>query len=312
MDTSYYETLQPFIVLEKMLFRNSNKNAAADTIVEAQRLNCQVLVIDIVFVEILRSQTQGKDWKDQFEKDFRDWTRHPELLSISQGLGELLRLERDTGTPALSSLVDVEMTHVVRDMVRDLAVSGKDGLAKYDGRVAAHLAKLTAPGAMLDPADNLARLHTMVDYWHAGKAWHNQGEIRKMVQHEVQDESATEYYGLALAATSDLVLGGLELALTNPKNNYQPAVAKVLMSAPSFTLFRLVALEALALYYYAHGRKRTQLTDADRELNQTLDMAYLAYGLACLQFRTAENLGRRLDAGLRRALAHRWPTFDES
>ena len=312
MAVPYYETLQPFLVLDKMLFRNSNKNAAANTIVEAQRLNCQVLVIDTVFVEILRAHGQGKEWKDQFEKDFRDWTRHPDLLCISQGLGELLRLERDTGKPALSSLVDAEMTQVVRDMIRDLAVAGKARLTKYDARVAAHLAKLTAPGAMLDPDDNLARLHTRVDYWHAGKAWHNQGEIRKMIQDEVHDESATEYHGLGLAATSDLVLGGLELALTNPKNNYPPAVAKILMSAPSFTLFRFVALEALALYYYAQGRKSPQLTDAGRELNQTLDMAYLAYGLACQQLRTAENLGRRLDAGLRRALAHRWPPFDTS
>lgn len=312
MVTSYYDTLQPFLVLDKMLFRNSNRNAAADTIAEAQRQDCQVLVIDVVFIEILRSQTQGKAWKDQFEKDFRDWTQHAELLSISQGLGELLRLERDTGTPALSSLVDAEMTQVVRAMVRDLAVSGKAGLAKYDGRMTAHLAELTGPGAMLDPADNLAKLHTMVDYWHAGKAWHNQGEIKAMIQAEVQDKSATAYYGLALAATSDVVLGGLELALTDPKNNYTPAVAKTLMSAPSFTLFRLIALEALALHHYAHGRKSAQLTNADHELNQTLDMAYLAYGLACRQLRTAEKLGRRLDAGLRCALAHRWPLFDKS
>jgi hypothetical protein len=304
---SYAASLQPFLLLDKNQFRNSNGKAAANAIVEAKAQNCQVLVIDTVFVEVVRSQTQGKDWKDQFEKDFRDWTQQPELLSVSQGLGELLRLERDSGTPALSSLVDDEMTRFLRDAVKELAISGKAGLAKYDTRVAAALARLTAPGAMLDPARNLAELHTMVDFWHEKKMWLDQDAIKKMIQAEAQDKSASDYCGIALAATSDGVLSGLEDALAGQKIGYPRDVAHRLMSAPSFTLFVWTAREALALYYYALGRKSAQLTDADEQLNQTLDTVYLGYGLACRQLITAEKVVQRLDGGFRRALGFRWP-----
>ena len=301
---SYAAACQPFIVLDKNQFRGTN---AADAIAEARRQNCQVLVIDTVFTEILRSHAQGKDWKDQFEKDFRDWISDADLLSVSQGLGELLRQERDAGAPALDMLVNAEMTVFVRDAVNELATSGIVGLAKYDTRVANLLAKLTAPGAMLDPADNLRHLRIMVDYWHAGKAWKNQASVKEMLQDEVRDKATAEYVGIALAATSDIVFGGTELALTTlPDGPYDPASAKRLMSSPSFTLLVWTAREALALYYYALGRKGGQITNADRELNQTLDTIYLAYGLACRQLRTAETVVRRLDAGLRKALSRRW------
>jgi len=303
---SYPASLQPFIVLDKNQFRGAN---AAAAIAEAQRSNCQVLVIDTVFVEIVGSGTQGKDWKDQFEKDFRDWTKHPELLAVSQGLGELLRLERDSGVPAMSSLVDAEMTNLVRNMVRDLEVSGIAGLTKYDARVAAQLAKLTTPGAMLDPVKNLAELHAMVDHWFDKGLWcaKDKEATKAQMGKEVRDKSIAAYDTVALAATSDGVLGGLEDALLLTNKGYTKEVAKHLMTTPSFTLFRFAALEALALYYYALGRKSAQITDTDVQLNQTLDTTYLGYGLACQQLRTAENLVRRLDAGLRRALSVHFP-----
>lgn len=304
---SYSASLQPFLVLDKMQFRNSNGNAAADAVAEAKRQHCQVLVIDTVFTEILRSQAHGKDWKDQFEKDFRDWAGDADLLSVSRGLGELLRHERDSGSPALDALVDAEMTEFVRDAVTGLAASGTAGLERYDARAAALLAKLTQPGAMLDPAENLRHLHAMVDFWHQGRAWKNQAEIREMLQDEVRDKTAAAYAGIALAATSDLVFGGLRDALLRADARYTPDGAGRLMSGPSFTLFVWAAREALALYYYALGRKSGQIVDPDRQLNQTLDTAYLGYGLACRQLRTAESLLRRLDGGLRRALSRRWP-----
>lgn len=303
---SYPSSLQSFIVLDKNQFRGTN---AANAIAVARDQNCQVLVIDTVFVEIVGSGTQGKDWKDQFEKDFRDWTNDAELISISQGLGELLCLERDSGAPALSSLVDPEMTGVVRDMIRDLAASGTAGLAKYDARVAAQLAKLTASGAMLDPVKNLAELHSMVDHWFDKGLWFSKDKEadKARMGKEVRDKSITAYDTVALAATSDGVLGGLIEALMSPKIGFPQLTAKRLMASPSFTLFRFAALEALALYYYASGRQIVQITDADFQLNQVLDTTYIGYGLACREFRTAENLVRRLDAGLRHALTSRWP-----
>jgi hypothetical protein len=235
--------------------------------------------------------------------------RPGELLAVSQGLGELLRLERDSGVPAMSSLVDAEMTNLVRNMVRDLEVSGIAGLTKYDARVAAQLAKLTTPGAMLDPVKNLAELHAMVDHWFDKGLWcaKDKEATKAQMGKEVRDKSIAAYDTVALAATSDGVLGGLEDALLLTNKGYTKEVAKHLMTTPSFTLFRFAALEALALYYYALGRKSAQITDTDVQLNQTLDTTYLGYGLACQQLRTAENLVRRLDAGLRRALSVHFP-----
>ena len=80
------------------------------------------------------------------------------------------------------------------------------------------------------------------------------------------------------------------------------------MSGPSFTSFVWAAREAMSLYYYALGRKAADIKDADRELNQTLDTTYIGFGLACWQLRTAENIVRCLEAGLRRALVYRWPS----
>lgn len=304
---SYPRSQQPFLVLDKNQFRNSNGNAAASAIAEARRQNCQALVTDTVLVEILNAHARGKDWKDQFEKDFRDWTNDADLLSVSRGLGELHRLERDAGEPALDALVDAEMTDFLRQAVRDLAASGTAGLAKHDGHAAAELAKLTAPGAQLDPAENLKHLRAMVDFWNKGNAWKNQADIKRMLRDEAVDKSTADYYGIALAATSDFVLRGLAEALMLTKKGYTREAADRLMSEPSFTLFVWTAREALALYHYARGRTGENFTKADAELNQTLDTVYLGYGLACRQLRTGETLARRLDGGMRRALAHRWP-----
>lgn len=304
---SYLGSLQPFIVLDKNQFPNSNGNAAVDAIAEARRVGCGVLVTDEVFVELLNAQATGKDWKDQFEKDFRDWANDADLLSVGQGLGELLRLERDTAKPAIHALVDPDTTDLLRQAVKDLATSGAAKLTKYDGRVASQLGKLQSPGARLDPAENLKHLRAMVDFWHKGTAWKNQADVRRMLQSEVVDKTAVEYSGVALAATSDFVLSGLTDALVMTNRGYTKETATRLMSEPSFTLLVWTAREAIALYYYALGRKGEHFTKADEAVNQTLDTVYLGYGLACQQLRTRENVVRRLDSGLRRALTRRWP-----
>jgi len=133
MAISYADSLRPFIVLDKNQFRGVN---AANTIADARSQNCQILLIDTVFVEIASAASKGKDWKDQFEKDFRDWVKNPKLLVVARGFGELLRLERDSGASALPALVDSAMTTVIQDAIRDLGVSGVGGLAKYDARMA--------------------------------------------------------------------------------------------------------------------------------------------------------------------------------
>lgn len=311
MAVSYIESLQPFIVLDKNQFRRA---PAAAAIVAAVQHNRRILLIDTVFVEIAGAANKGMDWKDQFEKDFRDWIGHPELIAVAKGLGTLLRLERDSGASALPSLIDTEMTSTIQDAIRELATTGKTGLAKYDARMAAQVAQLTSPGAMLDAASNLATLHGMLDvWWQHGLAWSKDKDAaRKLLIAEVQDKCATAYECVGLAATSDFVLTGIESALLLTNTGYTRDVAKRLMSEPSFTLLLWTAREAMSLYYFAQGRKRVHITDADVELNQTLDTIYLGYGMACRELRTAESVVMRLDAGLRRAFASRWPTNEES
>jgi len=311
MAISYAEALQPFIVLDKNQLRRFN---AADALAEAVRRNCRILLIDTLFVEIAGAANKGKDWKDQFEKDFRDWVQHPELLAVAKGFGELLRLERDTGTSALSMLVDEEMTKIVQDAVRELGVSGTRGLAKYDARMAAQVTRLTAAGAMLDPVANLAALRSLLDvWWQHGIWWSKDKEAAyRLMKTEVQNTSAAAYPAIGFAATADPVIGGIEDALLQTNAGYTPKTAKRLMSEPSFTFLVWTAREAMTLCYYAQGRKAAHLADADFELNQTLDTTYIGYGLACRQLRTAENIVRRLEAGLRQALADRWPSPDGS
>ena len=297
---SYTASFQPLVVLDKNQLRGAN---AAAAIAQAKSSKCQILVTDTVLVEIAREA----DWKDQFEKDFRDWTADADLLSVSNGLGELLRLERDRGTAALSSLVDGETTDFFRSAVRELAASGKAGLAKFDARMAAAAARLRAPGAMLDPAENLSQLQNMLDvWWQHGIWWSEDKEAAKAaVRKEVQDRAVVACEALGIAVTSDGVLAGIEDALVLV--GYDRSVAKQLLSAPSFTLLVWTAREALSLYYYSQGRKPGDFKDAEREINQTLDTHYLGYGLACQQLITAEKMVRRLDGGMRRALAARWP-----
>jgi len=309
MAISYANSLQPFIVLDKNQFRGVN---AANAIADAQRQNCQILLIDTVFVEIASAASKGKDWKDQFEKDFRDWVNHPELLVVARGFGGLLRLERDSGASALPALVDSAMTTIIQDAIRDLGVSGVGSLSKYDARMAAQVTKLTSPGEMLDASQNLTALRNLLDVWWKHGLWwsKDKGAALKLLKAEVQDNSATAYEAVALAATSDSVFAGIEDALLQTNTGYLPAVAKRLMSEPSFTMFVWAAREVMSLYYYALGRKSGDITNADRELNQTLDTTYLGYGLGCRQLTTAEHVIRRLDAGFRRVLADRWASTD--
>lgn len=246
---SYPASLQPLLVLDKNQFRGAN---AAVAIAQAKARKCKILVIDTVFVEIAREA----DWKDQFEKDFRDWTADADLLSVSTGLGELLRRERDTGAAALSSLVDAETTDFFRSAIQELAASGKAGLTKYDQRMAAAAVRLKTPGAMLDPAENLSHLQNMLDvWWNHGIWWSKDKEAAaKLIREEVQDRSVDVYEALGLVVTSDGVLGGIEEALEIV--GYDRAVAKELLSAPSFTLFVWTAREALSLYYFAQAHAR--------------------------------------------------------
>jgi hypothetical protein len=82
-----------------------------------------------------------------------------------------MRRERDTGAPALTSIVDEETTTTFQGAVRELEISGAAGLARYETAMMAARGRLTSPGAMLDEAQNLADLRRMVDVWWQHGLW---------------------------------------------------------------------------------------------------------------------------------------------
>jgi hypothetical protein len=284
--------------------KNQLRGAAArGVITEARLLRSRVLIIDTVFVEIARDP----DWRNHFERDFRDWTADADLLAVSHGIGTLMRRERDDGVSALGSLVDAQTTALFQDLVRGLGASGAAGLMRYEAAMEAARNRLTTPGAMLDEAQNLNDLRRMVDVWWQHGLWWTRDPVaaRRLLQREVQDPAARSYDLVGIAALSDGVLGGIRDALSNV--GFSDLTAQRLTAAPSVTLLVWCAREALTLLYFAQGRRGQDLQNQDRETNQVLDTSYLGLGLACERLLTNDQLLRLLDAGLRTAVAIRWP-----
>ena len=173
---SFISTREPFLVLDKNVLR---ADAATEAKAKADGAKLGVLVIDTTFKEIAR----GGNWPQHFENDFVDWTDVPSRMSISWGVGELLREECRTGKAA--SVVDVEITTMHRGLLA--AISAADQKALFDAgpKVQAEIARMRQSGGILNASERIEMMRRLVDTW-----WSDgRPEVRQTILNELNDPS---------------------------------------------------------------------------------------------------------------------------
>src|SRR5258708_12210159 len=141
-----------FLVLDK----NALRAAAAITAkAQADSASLGVLVIDTTFNGIAR----GGQWPTHYENDFRDGTDKPDRMSVSWGVGELLREERITSKA--ESVVDGPMTARHRELLTALAAGDRAALIAAGPKVSAEASRMSASRGELDSAGRLPLIRGM-------------------------------------------------------------------------------------------------------------------------------------------------------
>jgi len=284
-------TRTQLLVLDKNALRAS---AASTAKARADSAGLGVLVIDTTFKEIAR----GGNWPTHYESDFRDWTDRPSRMSVSWGIGELLRMERQAANPA--SVVDPEMTNRHRELLAALAAGDRAALIEAGPRVLAESSRMAATGGELNAAGRLALMQRMTDVW-----WqHGNEDVRQVIRRELEDQAGGPLVDLGRIVMTSSLRAPLESSLV--QTGCTPELAAVLLSTPTFTNFLHSTFEAYSLILWAQGQ-RLDAVNAERFLNQMLDLDYAAYGLCCAGLITNERIISRLEAGLRSACQSLWP-----
>lgn len=280
------------LVLDKNALRAA---AAATAKAQADSTNLGVLVIDTTFKEIVR----GGNWPTHYENDFRDWTDKPDRMSVSWGIGELLGEERQTSKAA--SVVDGPATAGHRQLLVAVAAGDRATLIAAAPKVSAEASRMSATGGELNAAERLALMRGMTDVW-----WqYGTGAVRKAIATELNDPSQGPLVQLGQMVMTDTGLRGT-LQSSLEQTGCSPTLAAALLQAPTFTNFLHSGFEAYSLILWAQGQ-RLHGVNAERFLNQMLDLDYVAYGLCCVGLITNEIIIRRMEAGLRAACQSKWP-----
>jgi hypothetical protein len=280
------------LVLDKNVLRAAAATAAK---AQADAAGLGVLVIDTTFKEIAR----GGNWPTHYENDFCDWTDKPQRMSVSWGIGELLREERKTSK--IASVVDGPMTARHRQLLIALAAGDRAALIAAGPQVSAETSRMSGPGGALDAAGRLALMRGMTDVW-----WkHGSDAVRKVIAAELNDPVDGPLIRLGQIVMTDTSLR-TTLQSSLEQTGCSAALAAALLQAPTFTNFLHSAFEAYSLILWAHGQKLDGV-NAEKFLNQMLDLDYVAYGLCCAGLVTNERIIRRMEAGLRNACQLLWP-----
>lgn len=279
-----------------VLDKNTLRAAGAATAkARADVASMGVLVIDTTFKEIAR----GGNWPTHYENDFRDWTDKPERMSVSCGIGELLREERRTLKAA--PVVDGPTTARHRELLTALAAGDHAALIAAGPKVSAEVSRMSAAGGALDSAGRLALMRGMTDVW-----WkHGSDGVRQAIAAELNDPSDGPLLRLGQIVMND---GSLRAPLQSSleQTGCNPSVAASILHAPTFTNFLHSSFEAYSLILWAQGQK-LDAVNTERFLNQMLDLDYVAYGLCCAGLITNERIIRRMEGGLRSACQSLWP-----
>ncbi len=112
----------------------------------------RLILPDIAMVEM----TKSEEWESTLRASLRLLAEEPELVVPSRGVGELVRLEMETGSSAASQLVAPELVDALRGLLQELA-SREDGQYVSYLRAATDAAKKTAAIQYLDHNRNKAR-----------------------------------------------------------------------------------------------------------------------------------------------------------
>ncbi|MCL2648254.1 MAG: hypothetical protein FWD61_14790 [Phycisphaerales bacterium] len=290
----YVDTLENFFVLDKNALRSSNATKAKSVIDSA---NMGALVIDTTFIEQIRT---GK-FVDQCEKDLRDWDDKPDRMSISRGVGELMREELCSGKRAVT-VVDNLMTRDIRILLSGSAQKKMIQLQAVEPNAIIKTARLRKPGGRLDAAFYIELFKNRLDYWYKCYL----PAIRESIRSEVEDKAVppVPLVKIGTLVYSDRVIDLLknDLAATG----FSRENAEALLTTPSFTGMHYYTMEAYAIMLWAQG-VRLDRVNLEERLNELFDLDYVAYGLCCRGLQTYEPLMGRLEQGLRLAFEKRWP-----
>jgi hypothetical protein len=242
-----------------VLDKNALRAAAATTAKAlADSAGLGVLVIDTTFKEIAR----GGNWPAHYENDFRDWTDKPDRMSVSWGVGELLRQERLTSTAA--SVVDGPMTARHRELLTALAAGDRTALVAAGPKVSVEASGMSAAGGELDSAGRVALMRGMTAVW-----WtHGAEAVRKTIATELSATAEGPLLQLGQIVMTDKGLrGALQSSLE--QTGCTTALAAALLNAPTFTNFLHSGFEAYSLILWAQGQ-RLDAVNAERFLIRCL------------------------------------------
>ena len=279
-----------------VLDKNALRAAAAITAkTQADAASLGVLVIDTTFKEIAR----GGNWPTHYEHDFRDWTDKPDRMSVSWGVGELLREERQTSEYA--AVVDGAMTARHRQLLTAIAAGDRAALIAASPKVSIEASRMSAAGGELDAAGRLKLMRGMTDVW-----WkHGSDTVRQAIATELNDPVEGPLARLGQIVMTNRSLRTM-LQSSLEQTGCNATLAAALLQAPTFTNFLHSTFEAYSLILWAQGQ-RLDAVNAERFLSQMLDLDYVAYGLCCAGLITHERIIRRVEAGLRIACQLLWP-----
>ncbi|MFN3166111.1 MAG: hypothetical protein ACE37H_03500 [Phycisphaeraceae bacterium] len=264
---------------------------------EADRLNVDFLVPDTIMLEIGRAGRWPQDWVN----DFRDWFDIQDRQWMSWGIGELLREERESGQRA-ATVIDQAMTDNHRQLVLEVSQDNLQRLQEIGPRFQEQAASLSGPGGALHANENFQLMRQLADVW-----WDLVDEPARVQLFEglnLDRDAPLDNIGrAALSPQLDRIL--IE-AMTNPNTGYARQAAEQLVENPTFTRFYYGAQLAFALFLRAQPRRLGEGDNADRLLNQLLDLNYASYSLCCRALQTNDRLLGRIESGLRLAAEERW------
>lgn len=104
-----------FIVLDQNALRNSELFTSATE--RARQTRAELFILNVAVLEMMKHPTE---WEDTARRSLSGLAACRDVVSVGRGCSNLMKEERDTGAPAIGSLVDRELSFSFRDLLWEL------------------------------------------------------------------------------------------------------------------------------------------------------------------------------------------------